>query len=330
MLILMLRSALFAFVGLAFFVYWVVADPSFEESADQSEWSYVLAFSGVILLLAFAVPTLAQLVGGRLAFRVSLVAAAGATLSSVANIFEDGLQMSWVFFVFILGTAFIQLGLVALTGVIAFTGRGGYRLLALVPAGTIAAIIFFVVAGGPIMLVSWLTAAMLALALPTRAPRRPRAERPRRAATALRRRANGLLVLVVLRCALDRRYPALAPLPPDLGFGLQLEGRLIQTSEPNLDKRVAGVGGVKEPRPTAGAEAAIVVARDLATHLERLDGPQRIHAERTAGLLPAIRAVATPDMHRVTANAVANRPAETSARAYSWLHERRCYAALPC
>lgn len=72
----MLRSALFAFVGLAFSTYWVVADPSFEDSASQSEWSYVLAFSGLILLLAFAVPTLAQLVGGRLAFRVSLVAAA--------------------------------------------------------------------------------------------------------------------------------------------------------------------------------------------------------------------------------------------------------------
>src|SRR3989442_5656419 len=79
-------------------------------------------------------------------------------------------------------------------------------------------------------------------------------------ATALRRRANGLLALVVLRCALDRRYPALAPLHPDLGFGLQLEGRLIQTSDPNLDERVAGVGCVKEPRPTAGAEAATVIA----------------------------------------------------------------------
>jgi hypothetical protein len=79
-------------------------------------------------------------------------------------------------------------------------------------------------------------------------------------ATALRRRASGLLVLVVLRCALDRRYPALAPLHPDLGFGLQLEGRLIQTSDPNLDERVAGVGCVKEPRPTAGAEAATVIA----------------------------------------------------------------------
>src|SRR6266481_4795111 len=78
-------------------------------------------------------------------------------------------------------------------------------------------------------------------------------------ATALRRRASGLLALVVLRCALDRRYPALAPLHPDLVFGLQLEGRLIQTSDPNLDERVAGVGCVKEPRPTAGAEAATVI-----------------------------------------------------------------------
>ena len=127
------------------------------------------------------------------------------------------------------------------------------------------------------------------------------------------RRTRGLLFLVVLRCALDRWYPTLAPLHPDLGFGLQLERRLIQTSEPNLDERVAGVGRVDEPRPTAGAEAATVIARDLAAQLERLDRPLRIHAERTAGLLSAIRAVATPDMHRVTSNGVANRPAETSA-----------------
>jgi ribonuclease HI len=40
--------------------------------------------------------------------------------------------------------------------------------------------------------------------------------------------------------------------------------------------------------------------------------------------------MATPDMHGVTANAVANRPAETSARAHSRLHARRCYAPLRC
>jgi len=155
-------------------------------------------------------------------------------------------------------------------------------------------------------------------------------------AMALRRRASGLLALVVLRslvvlrCALDRRYPALAPLHPDLVYGLQLEGRLIQTSDPNLDVRVVGVGSVEEPRATAGAKAATVIARDFAAQLERLDGPMRIHGERAAGLLSAVRAVAAPDMHRVTANAVADRSAETSAGAYSYHHARRCYATLHC
>src|SRR5262245_17717817 len=131
----------------------------------------------------------------------------------------------------------------------------------------------------------------------------------------LRRRA-----LVVLRCALDRRYPALASLHPDLAHGLQLEGRLVQTADPNLDEPVVGGGGVEESRPTAGTEAATVVARDLAAQLECLDGPVRVHAERTAGLLPAVRAMAAPDVQRVTADAVADRPAETSARPYTRLH----------
>jgi len=54
----------------------------------------------------------------------------------------------------------------------------------------------------------------------------------------------------------------------------------------------------------------------------------RIHSERTARLLSAIRAVATPNMHRVTANAVAHRAAETSAGAFTCLHACRCYATL--
>src|SRR5438309_5757335 len=48
-------------------------------------------------------------------------------------------------------------------------------------------------------------------------------------------------IFVVLRCPLDRQEPALAPLYPDLGLRLQFEGRLIQTSEPNLDQRVTGI-----------------------------------------------------------------------------------------
>jgi hypothetical protein len=59
------------------------------------------------------------------------------------------------------------------------------------------------------------------------------------------RRLQLVTILIVLGCPLDRREPALAPLHPDLGFRLQFEGRLIQTSEPNLDERVVGADWIK-------------------------------------------------------------------------------------
>jgi len=127
-------------------------------------------------------------------------------------------------------------------------------------------------------------------------------------------------IFVVLRCPLDRQEPALPPLYPDLGFRLQFEGRLIQASKPNLDERVTGIDWIKQSRPTESAEATSVIARDLTTHLKHLDRPLPIHSERAPRLLSAIRAVAAPDVHRVTAHAVADRPAEASAGAYSRLH----------
>ncbi len=169
------RAAFFAFVGVAFLAYWVIADPSYDETATQSEWPYVLFFSGVIGLLAFAIPLLARLAGGLAAHRVALVAASGATLSSAANIFEDGLKLEWAFFVFILGGALMNLGLLVLAGAILVTGAGSYRLLVIAPVGTVAGILLFVVAGGPIMLATWLAAATLALVLPARARRVARA-----------------------------------------------------------------------------------------------------------------------------------------------------------
>src|SRR4029450_10465338 len=160
--------------------------------------------------------------------------------------------------------------------------------------------------------------------------RAARCRRGARPATSACRSSKLLLVLprcalVVLRCALDRRYPALAPLHPDLVFRLQLEGRLVQTSDPDLDEAVVGVGCVEEPRSATGEEAATLVARDPPAYLERLDGPVRIHTESAPGLLSAVRAVATPDMNRLTANAVADPSAETHARASSGLHARSCY-----
>jgi len=88
-------------------------------------------------------------------------------LSSVANVLEDGLKMEWAFFAFILGAAIMHIGLLALT--IALLALGGRRHFALVPAATIVAILIYPIAGGPIMLATWLVAAALALA-PTRKP----------------------------------------------------------------------------------------------------------------------------------------------------------------
>ena len=63
----MKRAALFALTSLGFFVYWLVANPSFEGSPTQGAWPHVLAFSAPILTLAFAVTQFAELVGGRFA-----------------------------------------------------------------------------------------------------------------------------------------------------------------------------------------------------------------------------------------------------------------------
>jgi hypothetical protein len=163
-----MRAALFALVGVAFFAHWVIADPSYEVSDSQDDWSYVLLFRAAILTLVFALPAFGRLVGGRAVFRASLVAAAGAALNSLVNVVEDGFHQDWAFFVFALGSATLLLGLLALSILAGLRGRGGRRLLALVPAATIAALLLYVVFGGPLMLATWLVAAALALALPTR------------------------------------------------------------------------------------------------------------------------------------------------------------------
>jgi len=128
----------------------------------------VLLFSAALLILAFALAVFGRMVGGRWVLRLSLLAGAGAALGSIANVVEDGLDMGWAFWGFILSLVIINPALVALTVVIA-TGRSGHRLLALIPAATLAAIIFYVHLGGPLMLATWLAAAAVALVIPTRA-----------------------------------------------------------------------------------------------------------------------------------------------------------------
>ena len=92
-------------------------------------------------------------------------------------------------------------------------------------------------------------------------PTRARQERSASPGPVFRNDARALgTIFVVLRCPLDRQEPALAPLHPDLGFRLQFEGRLIQTSEPNLDERVTVTDWIKQSRPTERAETTSTIA----------------------------------------------------------------------
>jgi len=158
------RAALFALAGLTGFAYWALAHPSFEQTEAMSEWPTVLLFSAMLLSLAAALPAFGSLVGGRWALRLAGIAGAAVGLAGIANIFEDGLGLDWVYAVFILCALLSELALVALSAVIARTTSETRRLLALVPLATGAGAVLMVVAGGPILLVTWLIVAAVASA----------------------------------------------------------------------------------------------------------------------------------------------------------------------
>ena len=160
------RSLLFALTGILWLASWV-AGPSFEMTASMAKWLVVLLFSATLLSLAVALPVFGRMVGGRQVVRVATIAGAAASVCSVANIFEDGVQIEWVFVVFVLGLLTLDVALLALTIVIALAARDRYRLLAVIPAGTVAGIVLFPFAGGPILLITWLAAAVAALKMPS-------------------------------------------------------------------------------------------------------------------------------------------------------------------
>jgi hypothetical protein len=160
------RSLLFALTGILFLVSWV-AGPSFEMTASMAKWRVVLVFSAALLSLAVALPVVGRMVGGPPVVRWATIAGSAASLCSVANVFEDGVEIEWFFFVFVLGLLILDVALLALTIVIARTAPDRYRLLAVIPAGTLAGILLFPVAGGPIVLITWLAAAAAALKMPS-------------------------------------------------------------------------------------------------------------------------------------------------------------------
>lgn len=157
------RVGVFLLSGIAFFVYWIVVRPTTEASATQTQWPYVLWFSGTILTLAFAVPAFGSMVGGKWVVRLALAAGAGAAWNSVVNIIEDGLGQDWAFLLFAIGSGGILLSLITLAVVLVVRGRGSRRALALIPLGTAVGILSFVNAGGVIMLATWLAAVAIAV-----------------------------------------------------------------------------------------------------------------------------------------------------------------------
>ena len=169
----MLRAALFAVVGVGFFVRWLqgFTNPNYQTPASVSDWFAVLSFSASLIALAFALPILARLTGERVVFRVSLIPAVGAALGGVSNLLEDGLQLGWAFWLFVLSLWINVFGLAALAVVVAFIGRGGRRLFAAIPAATLVGQLLFPIVGGVLMLAAWLAAAAFALGRP--APSEP-------------------------------------------------------------------------------------------------------------------------------------------------------------
>jgi hypothetical protein len=145
----------------------LLTDPAYQDPETAADWFAVLSFSAALFALAFALPMLAQLISGRV-FKVSLVPTVGAALAGLSNLLEDALQLGWAFWLFILSTALIIVGLVAFIIVVAVAGRGRLRLLAAVPAATLAAILLFPVGGGVLIVAAWLAAAAIGLRRPAR------------------------------------------------------------------------------------------------------------------------------------------------------------------
>ena len=160
------RSLLFALTGILWLVSWV-ADRSFEMEPSMAKWLVVLVFSAALLSLAVALPVVGRMVGGPPVVRSATIAGAAASLCSVANIFEDGFQIEWFFFVFVLGLLILDVALLALTIAVARTAPDRYRLLAIIPAGTLAGILLFPLVGGPAMLITWIAAAAAAVQMPS-------------------------------------------------------------------------------------------------------------------------------------------------------------------
>lgn len=160
------RVTLFLSVGVLFFLRWrQVGSVDYVNPVTVSDWLAVVGFSTALLFVAVALPVYAGLTEDRATYRISLVPAIGLTVASVANLVEDGWGWSGAFWPYVLSSIVYALGLIALTFEVARKKRGIGRIGAVVPAGTLLGLVFFESWGGPVLLLSWFAAALVALSM---------------------------------------------------------------------------------------------------------------------------------------------------------------------
>ena len=149
---------LFIAVGIGFLVLFLhqLTGPNFQEPVTVSDWFATLGFSAALFALAAALPMFGRLFDELRIRRVSFVPAVGAALGGASNVLEDGLQLDWAFWFFVLSSGLVVVGLAALAMAIVLLGRGSDRLLATVPAATLVGWIVFPVGGGVLMGAAWL------------------------------------------------------------------------------------------------------------------------------------------------------------------------------
>jgi len=156
----MVRALLFAGTSVAWFAFWFLR--GFDQTTtSMQEWPNVIAFSAMLLTLALALAAFGQVVGGRSVMRWATIAAGAAGAMSVVNIVEDGFRVEAAFYAFVLGLLILDVSLGGLALATARAEAGRRRLLAAIPAATLAAILF-PPAGGPLMLGAWLAASVAA------------------------------------------------------------------------------------------------------------------------------------------------------------------------
>jgi MFS family permease len=152
----------FAAVGLSFLVLFLhrLTDPDFQDPVTLSDWFATLGFSVALFALAAALPVFGWMFDELRIRRVSFVPSVGAALGGLSNVLEDGLQLDWAFWFFVLSSGLVVVGLLALSIAIALLGRGSDRLFAAIPAATLAGQLVFPVGGGLLMAAAWLGCAL--------------------------------------------------------------------------------------------------------------------------------------------------------------------------